>query len=81
MNVQLSQRAVEALATAPLPVQKAFIKQINFLVRNLSHPSLHAKKYDEGSDRWQARVNDDWRFYFQIVGDIYRITDLIPHPK
>jgi len=30
MNVYLSQRAIEELAAAPLPVQKAFIKQINF---------------------------------------------------
>jgi len=81
MNVHLSQRAIEALATAPLPVQKAFIKQINFLVRNLAHPGLHAKKFDEANDRWQARVNDDWRFYFTIDRDTYRITELMPHPK
>ena len=81
MNLHLSQRAIESLAAAPLPVQKAFIKQINFLVRNLAHPSLHAKKYDEVNDRWQARINDDWRFYFTIQGDTYRISDLIPHPK
>ncbi len=54
MNVQLSQRAIEALASAPLPVQKAFIKQINFLVRNLNHPSLHSKKYDEAENRTTA---------------------------
>ena len=81
MNILLSQRAIEALAAAPLPVQKAFIKQLNFLSRNLQHPSLHAKKFDESHDRWQARVNDDWRFYFKIEGDTYRITALIPHPK
>jgi mRNA interferase RelE/StbE len=81
MNVHLSLRAIEQLATAPLPVQKAFIKQINFLVRNLKHPSLHAKKYDEAEDRWQARINDDWRFYFRIDRDTYHISDLIPHPK
>jgi len=81
MNVHLSMRAVQALAAAPLPVQKAFIKQINFMVRDLSHPSLHAKKYDESEDRWQARVNGDWRFYFKIDGDTYRISDIIPHPK
>ena len=56
MNVHLSQCAIEQLADAPLPVQKAFIKQINFLVRSLSHPGLHAKKYDEAADRWQARI-------------------------
>ena len=81
MNVHLSERAIEQLAAAPLPVQKAFIKQINFLVRNLKHPGLHAKKYNEADDIWQARVNDDWRFYFRIAADTYRISELKPHPK
>jgi hypothetical protein len=38
MNVHLAQTAIEALFGAPLPVQKAFIKQINYLVRNLKPP-------------------------------------------
>jgi plasmid maintenance system killer protein len=81
MNIHLSLRAIEELAAAPLPVQKAFIKQINFLVRNLHHPGLHAKKYDEAQDIWQARINQDWRFYFTIANDTYRIRELKPHPK
>ena len=81
MTVHLSQRAIEQLAAAPLPVQKAFIKQINFLVRNLNHPGLHAKKYDEAEERWQARINQDWRFYFKIDAGTYRISELKPHPK
>lgn len=81
MNVHLSLGVIEQLAAAPLPVQNAFIKQINYLVRNLHHPSLRAKKYDETANRWQARVNESWRFYFLIDRDTYRITDLIPHPK
>ena len=81
MNVHLSLGAIEQLAAAPLSVQKAFIKQINFLVRNLQHPSLRAKKYNEAEGRWQARINDDWRFYFKIGGDAYHITGLMPHPK
>jgi plasmid maintenance system killer protein len=48
---------------------------------NLHHPSLRAKKYDESDDRWQARVNKNWRFYFRIVDDTYRVLKLIPHPK
>ena len=40
-----------------------------------------AKKYDESQDLWQARVNKDWRFYFQIREDVYYIVDIIPHPK
>jgi plasmid maintenance system killer protein len=50
-------------------------------VQNLRHPSLRAKKYYEAEDKWQARVNQDWRFYFRIVGDAYIITDITPHPK
>ena len=81
MNILLSERAIEALAAAPAPVQRAFLKQLNFLSRNLLHPSLHAKKFDESQDRWQARVNDSWRFYFKITGETYVIHDVIPHPK
>jgi mRNA interferase RelE/StbE len=71
----------DAVAQALAAVRKAFFKQIKFLEQNLHHPSLRAKKYDEAKDRWQARVNRDWRFYFTIEGDIYFIVDVIPHPK
>jgi mRNA-degrading endonuclease RelE of RelBE toxin-antitoxin system len=46
---------------APAGIQRAFDKQSRLLRENLNHPSLHAKKYHEGQDLWQARVNDDWR--------------------
>ena len=81
MKVALKERAIAALAGAPPSVQRTFIKQMNFLARNLQHPSLHAKKYDEARDLWQARVNDDWRFYFAIEDDAYIIHDMISHPK
>jgi hypothetical protein len=74
-------RAAKALEDAPAAVRKAFFKQVRLLERDLRHPSLHAKKYDEALDRWQARVNRDWRFYFNIVGDTYVVRDIIKHPK
>jgi mRNA-degrading endonuclease RelE of RelBE toxin-antitoxin system len=81
MTVHYLPRATKALADAPFAVRKAFFKQVRFLETNLQHPSLHAKKYTESQDLWQARVNRDWRFYFQIRGDIYYLIDIIPHPK
>ena len=66
MKADYSERAGEVLCDLPPGVQKAFFKQVRFLEQNLRHPSLRAKKYDEGKDIWQARVNKDWRFYFQI---------------
>ncbi|MFA5831369.1 MAG: type II toxin-antitoxin system RelE/ParE family toxin [Candidatus Paceibacterota bacterium] len=62
-------------------VQKAVDKQIDFLLKDIQHPSLHAKKYDESKNRWQARVNQAYRFYFQIDGDVYVIVAIMKHPK
>ena len=81
MKVRYGDAVAEALSKAPATVQKAFFKQVKFLEQNLHHPSLRAKKYDQATDRWQGRVNKDWRFYFKIEGDTYFIVDVIPHPK
>jgi mRNA-degrading endonuclease RelE of RelBE toxin-antitoxin system len=81
MKIVYSNRAIDALKDAPLPVQRAFENKLRFLLQSLHHPSLHAKKYHAGKDLWQARVNRDWRFYFNISGDTYIIRDVIPHPK
>lgn len=61
--------------------QTKFDKQLTFLLSNLRHPSLRAKKYDEANDIWQARVDDDYRFYFKIDGGTYTLLSIIPHPK
>ena len=70
-----------AYRKAPEKIRQAFDKQSLLLLQNLRHPSLRAKKYDEGEDKWQARVTGAWRFYFRIVGDGYILTDITPHPK
>jgi len=81
MKLRFTARADQDYADLPLKVRKAFAKQLCFLLGNLQHPSLHAKKYDEGTDLWQARVTRSWRFYFKIEGDEYVIISVIPHPK
>lgn len=81
MRILFSDRAIDSVAQAPAVVRRSFNKQMRFLAENLHHPSLRAKKYDESRDLWQGRVNRDWRFYFTISGDVYRIEDVMPHPK
>ena len=81
MKVVFSDRAIQSLKDAPPQVRRAFEKQLRFLLSNLLHPSLHAKKYDENRDLWQGRVNKAWRFYFTIADDTYRIEDVMGHPK
>jgi mRNA-degrading endonuclease RelE of RelBE toxin-antitoxin system len=65
----------------PQRTKGKFEKQLTFLLRDIRHPSLHAKKYDESQDIWQARVDDYYRFYFQIKDDVYRILAITIHPK
>ncbi len=81
MKFGYTPRFVKSYAEAPARIQKDFDKQSLFLLVNLYHPSLHAKKYDEEGDLWQARVNYRWRFYFTIEGDEYRLHDIKNHPK
>ena len=81
MELLRSIRFERSYAKAPPQVQRAFDKQSMLLLHNLHHLSLHAKKYDEGRNLWQARVNKSWRFYFLIQKDVYCIVDIVPHPK
>ncbi len=81
MRLAYSKTALQALQNIPARIRKAFYKQAGFLLQNLHHPSLHAKKYNEAEDKWQARVNKSWRFYFKIIGSTYFIEDVTPHPK
>jgi len=64
MKPSYSRHFLRSYAAAPSQVQRAFDKQVLLLLQNLRHPSLRAKKYDEGQGIWQARVTKGWRFYF-----------------
>ena len=66
---------------APARIRQAFDKQ-SLLLRPEPAASFSARqKYSEAENKWQARVNQDWRFYFRIAGDTYIVTEIVPHPK
>jgi mRNA-degrading endonuclease RelE of RelBE toxin-antitoxin system len=79
MNVLFTARFEQSYAQAPAAIKRAFDKQLTFLLENLRHPSLRAKKYD--NERWQARITRDWRFYFRIEDNRYILLDMMSHPK
>jgi plasmid maintenance system killer protein len=81
MRLRWTSHFARAYGKAPEDIQAAFRKQSLLLLRNLRHPSLRAKKYDEGHGWWQARVTRDWRLYFLIEGETYILQDTIRHPK
>jgi len=81
MKVLYSAHFTRSYSKAPAAIQRAFDKQAQLLLQNLTHPSLHAKKYDEERDLWQARVTGSWRFYFSIEDDTYHLHEIKAHPK
>lgn len=81
MKSKLTVHFVRSFDTVPHEIQRAFDKQSKMLLDNIRHPSLRAKKYDESSGIWQARVTGDWRFYFLIEKDTYVLLEIKKHPK
>lgn len=81
MNFKYSPQFKRNLRKLPDNVQERFYKQVEYLRRDIRHPSLHAKKFDAASDLWQARVDRDVRFYFTIKKDAYHLVSIRRHPK
>lgn len=78
MQIRTTRHFDRAYAKAPPAIKQALRKQAAFLLDDIQHPSLRAKRYD--GKRWQAQVNRDWRFYFRIEEDTYILLDIISHP-
>lgn len=81
MNVFYAPEFKQALKLCSREIKRKLYKQVDNLVEDLRYPSLHAKKYDEERDIWQARVDRNYRFYFYIDGDAYVLLDICAHPK
>ena len=81
MKIFLTPKADRDYEALPPNLQARVKKQFEFLLTDLRHPSIRAKKYDENRDIWQGRVNRSYRFYFRIEDDNYIILAIIPHPK
>jgi hypothetical protein len=73
MKILLTDSVVEALKDTPLPVRRAFGKQLRFLAADLHHPSLQAKKYNE----FRGRLLKHLATYGEI--QLPRSHQIIPH--
>lgn len=81
MRLEHTKKIRRALREFPKETQEVFYKQIEYLRKDLRHPSLRAKKYGGTTDIWQARVTDTVRFYFQVTGNTYLLLNIRKHPK
>jgi mRNA-degrading endonuclease RelE of RelBE toxin-antitoxin system len=80
VRLVVTDRARQDYAGLPQTVQKRVSKQLAMLLKDKRHPSLQTKKYEGGGGVFQARVDRNYRFYFEIDGDAYVILTIIKHP-
>jgi mRNA-degrading endonuclease RelE of RelBE toxin-antitoxin system len=81
MKIRLTNKAIKQYKQLPKSLQNKTDKQFDYLRLDIRHPSLHAKKYHEAAGVWQGRIDNNWRFYFQIIEPNYVIVSIITHPK
>ena len=79
MKITRTKRFTKNLNKLPEAIKKKLDKQLVYLVSDLRHPSLRAKKYDESQGIWQARIDDHFRLYFVIDSDTYVLFNILPH--
>ncbi len=60
-------------------VQKQTDKQLELLLTNFRHPSLRTKKIRGTDNIWEARVTREYRFTFQIEGELYILRKVGTH--
>ncbi len=81
MKIRLTDTAIKQYQKLPKAIQRKVDKQFGFLLQDVRHPSLHAKKYHEHLEIWQARIDKSYRFYFYIIEPHYVVISVINHPK
>ena len=71
----------EAIEKFPEKIREKLYQKVQYLIDDLRHPSLRAKKYGGTQEIWQARVDKNIRFYFKIEGEYYVLLDITKHPN
>ena len=67
MEFIFTKKALKDYGKFSVKIQNTVDKQISYLLKNIRHPSLKAKKYGGGNGVWQIRINSEYRLYFNIA--------------
>lgn len=80
MNIIVSPKAEKQLSKLPKHIQKKTHRQFSFLILDYRHPSLHSRKMS-GQDLFEARIDLQYRFTFQIEEDTIYILTIGSHDE
>lgn len=79
MRIVFTKSFVKDYRRLPQRIQKTVDKQLDLLLSDRDHPSLNVKKMNDPRDIWEGRVTHDYRFTFQIQGDLHILRRLGTH--
>lgn len=79
MRLRPTKNFIDDYNQSPRAFREKTAKALRFLLDDLRHPSLRAKKYDETRGIWQARIDLKYRFYFLIEKDTYILLKIKKH--
>ena len=57
-------------AKLPESIRKKLKRHLIYLIRDICHPTLQAKKMVNGESIWEARIDLHYRFTFQIKDNL-----------
>ena len=60
-------------------IRDKFDRQLQILLHNFRHPSLHTKRMRGKKVVWEARVDYQYRFTFEVKETIILIRSVGPH--
>lgn len=69
MQFRRTERFKKAFRSLPVPIQQKAIKALRLLAENPRHPSLRVKKIQGTESIWEGRVDQKYRFTFQLENE------------
>ncbi len=81
MEIRTTSAFEKGYRNLPEEIKRRVNKQFSFLLENPRHPSLRVKKLKSKEDVWEARVTRDYRFTFQMMGDICILRRIGKHDE
>ena len=63
----------------PEPIKEQIDKQLTLFLDNPHHPSIRVKKIKGYPKIWEGRITKNYRFTFQIEGEIYILRRIGSH--
>jgi mRNA-degrading endonuclease RelE of RelBE toxin-antitoxin system len=79
MRLFFTKTFVRDYRNLPQEIQDATDKQLELLLSNSRHPSLNIKKMNDPRNIWEGRVTHNYRFTFQVEGELYVLRTIGTH--